>query len=369
VSNPPIVLLGEARGAEEDRIKSSFCGPSGVELLRQLDEAKIIELTREDKTYISKYYSEGKPTYVDQVWKLHTDEVLRTNVLNLHPPGNKLEGLCTDKANGIWGMPAIDKGKYLSASFEPELDRLTDELINWNPNLIICLGNTALWALTGQRGVAKIRGTTLESTHCATGFKLLATYHPAAVLRQWELRPTTIMDLIKAKRESQYAEIKRPNCEIWIEPSLDDIRRFIDNYVRGCDLLSVDIETAGDRVTCIGFAPRPDLAIVIPFDDSRAKGGCYWPSKQAERECWDIIRTTLESPSIPKLFQNGVYDIGFLMRSYGILVKGAKEDTMLISHARQPESLKGLGYLGSIFTDHGSWKSMRKEVDTNKRDA
>jgi DNA polymerase I-like protein with 3'-5' exonuclease and polymerase domains len=71
---------------------------------------------------------------------------------------------------------------------------------------------------------------------------------------------------------------------------------------------------------------------------------------------------------IPKLFQNGLYDIAFLWRAQGIAVRGAAEDTMLLSHALQPESLKGLGYLGSIYTDHGPWKSERKGETTIGRD-
>jgi len=364
----PIVILGEARGAEEDRIGSSFVGPSGVELLRQLDEAKIITLTEADRRLISQYYDKGTPRSIHEVWANHSDEVFRTNVFNFHPHGNKLESLCGPKPNSLPGYPMMVKGGYLDARFAPELDRLGDEIVEHDPNLILCLGNTALWALTGQTGVTKLRGTTLLSDHCVSDFKLLPIYHPAAVLRQWEVRPTTIMDLIKAKRESAFPELRRPNCEIWIEPSLDDIQRFITSYVLNADLLSTDIETSGTRVTCIGFAPRKDLAIVIPFDDPRAKDHNYWPTAADERHCWELIRGVLENPSIPKLFQNGVYDINFLYRSYGIRTFGAKEDTMLAHHARQPESLKGLGYLGSIYTDHGSWKHMRKKHETVKRE-
>jgi hypothetical protein len=72
--------------------------------------------------------------------------------------------------------------------------------------------------------------------------------------------------------------------------------------------------------------------------------------------------------AIRKLFQNGMYDIAFLLRSYGIRVYGCAEDTMLLHHALQPESLKGLGYLGSIYTDFGPWKSDRKHVETIGRD-
>jgi len=52
----------------------------------------------------------------------------------------------------------------------------------------------------------------------------------------------------------------------------------------------------------------------------------------------------------------------------GIRVLGAAHDTMLLHHALQPESLKGLGFLGSIYTDHGPWKAERKGTDTIKRD-
>jgi len=64
-----------------------------------------------------------------------------------------------------------------------------------------------------------------------------------------------------------------------------------------------------------------------------------------------------------------MYDVAFLWRSYGIKTFNFREDTMLLSHALQPESLKGLGFLGSVYTDHGPWKSERKGVQTIKRDS
>jgi DNA polymerase I-like protein with 3'-5' exonuclease and polymerase domains len=108
------------------------------------------------------------------------------------------------------------------------------------------------------------------------------------------------------------------------------------------------------------MAPSTDRAIVVPFDDERTKSGCYWPTASDERLAWAAIKRTLVDPGILKLFQNGVYDIAFLWRAYGIGVMGAVHDTMLAQHSLQPESLKGLGYLGSIYTDHGAWKSERK---------
>jgi hypothetical protein len=251
----------------------------------------------------------------------------------------------------------------------PQLERLADELISVDPNLVIALGNTPLWALCGTTGISKLRGTTRLSTHTAAGFKVLPTYHPAAVLRQWELRPTTVADLIKAGREAAYPEIRRPEREIWIEPTLEDLSDYIDQHIRGCKILSVDIETAGNQITCIGFSPRINSAIVIPFYDDRRKTRSYWPSVENERRAWSLIRGVLEDRTIHKVFQNGLYDLAFIWRSVGIKVMGAEHDTMLLSHSLQPESLKGLGYLGSVFTDEGSWKQERKGNQTIKRDA
>jgi len=51
----------------------------------------------------------------------------------------------------------------------------------------------------------------------------------------------------------------------------------------------------------------------------------------------------------------------------GLTTLGAEHDTMFLSHALYPEGLKGLGYLGSLYTDEGSWKELRK-VATIKKD-
>ena len=218
----PILLVGEARGEAEARHNSSFIGPSGAELLRMLNESGIISFTFADRDYLHRYYSQSDPSCIEAIWGLHP-EIVRTNVFQIHPPRNDLEYFCGPKAEALPGYPALMKSKFVRAEFEHELDRLANEIMQHNPNLIICLGNTALWALAGRVGITKLRGTTLLSTHTAADFKLLPTYHPSAILKQWDNRPTVIADLMKAKRESLYPEIRRPPREIWIEPSLVDI--------------------------------------------------------------------------------------------------------------------------------------------------
>lgn len=334
-----IFLLGEAWGAEEERERTPFIGASGYELTRMLSEAGI-----------------------------HRGDCYLSNVLNLHPPGNELKALCGSKSDGVAGYPAVRPAKYLRAEFTPELERLSDELVEVDPNIVIALGNTALWALTGKTAISKLRGSTTISTHCASGFKVLPTYHPAAVLRQWDLRPIVIIDLAKGLRESAYPDLRRPFREIWIEPTLEDCHDFFDKYLQNTSLLSVDIETSGRRITCIGFAPNQRVALVIPFVDPKRLGGNYWPTSERECEVWGLIKRVLEDPHPPKLFQNGLYDITFLYRAYGVKVAGAKEDTMLLHHALQPESQKDLGFLGATYADESAWKQMRAKKTTKRED-
>lgn len=362
-----IVFVGEAFGEQEKSYGRAMVGPTGIELLKLCHEAGIISLTRQDWQNISEFWNTREGYYVDLIWQEYP-ELYRTNVINQQPPYNKLAAFCGGKKEGVAGYPALLKGKYLLASYRPELERLAEELDQCNPNLIVALGNTALWALQGVTAISKNRGTTMLSTHCITGFKVLPTYHPAAIFQQYKLRPVVAMDLMKAKREMEFPDIRRPPREIWIDPTLEDLEEFYERYIVNCKFLSVDIETSGTLITCIGFAPRNSLAIVVPFFDARKKGRSYWPSREAECRAKLFCKRVLENSRIRKLFQNGAYDIAFLLRADGIRTMGAAEDTMLLHHALQPESLKGLGFLGSCYTDEGSWKSLREEIETAKRD-
>ena len=349
-----IALVGEAYGEAEHRERVPFVGASGWHLTQMLNDAGIDRASCYLTNVFNRWPRDGK-----------------TDVFGyLNSPGKSSEvhAFCGPKADGIPGLPPLAASRYVRAEFEPELERLRNELLEVNPNVIIALGNTALWALTGHTAISKRRGTVSASTHCVAGFKLLPTYHPAAVMRQWELRAVTVLDLMKAKRESAFPEVIRPAREVWIEPDLTDLETFYERYLRGCSRLSVDIETAGTQITCIGFAPTPAVSLVVPFVDPRRARGSYWPSLEAELMAWRFVIRVLDLPC-GKIFQNGLYDISFLWRSYGIRVRNPEDDTMLLHHALQPESPKALDFLGSVYTNEASWKLMRpRGKETIKRD-
>lgn len=340
-----IMLVGEAWGEEERIAGAPFVGPSGKILNSMLRQVGI-----------------------------NRDECYVTNVFNLQPqPKNDVENLCGKKETAIQGYPALRQGKYVRAEYEPELERLFREIRNEKPALIVALGASAAWALLGTSGIKKIRGApsmvagrAQREIGSENPIKVLPTYHPAAVMREWSLRPTVIADLEKAKREAEFPELRRPRREIWIEPTLADLAEF-EHYILESDSLSIDIETAGDQITCVGFAPSIDRAIVVPFVDATQRDGNYWRTLEDELKAWDFVRRWC---GLAKrvVGQNFLYDIHFLWRRYGIPVPGAEDDTMLLHHALQPEMEKGLGFLATIYTDELAWKFMRAKHETVKKE-
>jgi uracil-DNA glycosylase len=326
-----IALIGEAWGEKEEEIGRPFVGTSGWILDQLLSQVGV----RRQDCFVS-------------------------NVFNLRPrPSNDIKNLCGPRAAGIAGMPALQPGKFILARYASELDRLYDEIRREQPNVVVALGATASWALLHSTGIKGIRGSVsitapAVSSACGRPFKVLPTYHPAAVSRQWNLRPIVVADLDKAKRESGSPEYVRPSRSIWIRPDLSDLQRFEELHLAGCERLSCDIETREDQITCIGFAPSPSVCLVSPF---WTEGGSYW-NRDDELTAWLYVRRWLAR--YPTVFQNGLYDINFLWSRYGIPVPHAAEDTMLLHHAFQPEMEKGLGFLASIYTEEGEWKSLRK---------
>lgn len=335
-----IALIGEAWGEQEEIAKRPFIGAAGQELDRILVDAGISR-----------------------------SSCFLSNVLNLRPPGNDLGHLCCTRSEGgyIPGYPAIAAGRYLRNEFAPEVSRLYSELREVSPNVTVLLGPAACWALLGKTQVSKLRGA-VSTSHYVPGLKVIPTYHPAAVLREYDLRTVTVLDFMKAAVEAEFPEVRRSNREIWLDPTLDDIERFTREHINGCKVLAFDIETSHDQITCIGFAPRNDVCLVVPFWDVRSPNGSYWKSAEEEDEAWRLVAKILDGPE-PKVGQNGLYDIQYLWMKYGIPVRNYDHDTMLLHHSLMPEAPKGLDFLGSVYCNEPAWKMDRpKGKNTIKRE-
>lgn len=317
---------------------------------------------------------------------MHHCSLAFTNVFNFRPQENSIPSLCSPKGMMPPGYdwPHMEQGKYVRPEYLPEVQRLYEEIAQCAPNLVVAMGATACWALLRTTAIGSIRGTTtVVGTGVLAGVKVLPIYHPASVLYRWSQRPIVVADLMKAHREGQYPEVRRPQRRIVVNPNLQQVIDWIEEALKmKPPLLACDTETSLNMIDTIGFAYSRDEAFVCQVGPHRVKRGqsyyTVWPQRDGERRVsywspeeehvfWLTVRRLLESP-IPKLFQNGVYDLQYLLRM-GLRPQNVREDSMLLHHALFPELPKGLGFLGSIYTDEPAWKLMRRGAgDSVKRD-
>lgn len=281
------------------------------------------------------------------------------NVINQVSDGYGFDSFCTtNKADGIKDRTYLARGKYLHKKYQPELDRLAREIEEVNPNIIIALGALPLWALTRSAALKKFRGTPLlnyEGTH-----KIIATWEPLQIMRQWKLRVVAVSDLDKAARQSKFPELRRPQRYLHLDPTLEEIEEFYHTYIVPAPFLSTDIETAALTVTEVGFATSATRAIVIPFYDKAKPNGNYWSTFEEEKQAWYWVRKIWTEKL--HVGQNFSYDMKYMWQMMGIPTPRLLGDTMLLHHSLQPELEKGLGFLASLYTDEPSWKFMRADA-------
>lgn len=373
---PKMILCGEAWGENEDAYKEPFVGESGKELFRILGEA-FPDIAPELHAKICEDMKYGFAWIRTRGEWLDEARICLTNILAFRPPDNKLEALCATKKElgDTYLYPPITKGKYLRPEYLGELERLEEEIRELAPNLLVALGNTACWGLLRATNIGSIRGAIARtaSDTPGNGRKILPTYHPAGVLRNWSWRTIVVADLMKARREAEFPEIRRPERKILIDPSIAEIEAYFqlihrESIVRGEPvLLAADTETEGGQITCISFAASAGGSIVIPIWDKRKPGWSRW-TEEEEGFLWAMLQAFCEAPWVRLLWQNGMYDYQYII-PMKIRVGNSTEDTMLLHHSLYPELQKGLGFLGSLYSNEASWKLMRRrKADTEKRD-
>lgn len=358
-----LVIVGEAWGRHEAEMRKPFVGESGKLLFEILGEAfgEAPELHRE---IVGLFRYDNAWTHQREEW-LEAAGIAFTNVLNIQPYNNKIPELCVKKAElpSGYSLPAIEKSLYLDPQYLPELERLWVELSECKPNLIVAAGSKASWALLHDTRISSIRGAITQSIH---GQKVLPTYHPAALLRQWAWRPIVVADMMKAQRERKFAEIRRPSRQIIYSPTIQQVLDWTAETLEMKPLrLASDTETAKGQITMISFARSRSEGIVIPFWDQAKPGWSYWTEPGDELAAWDCAEKLLTS--LPIVWQNGLYDLQYITPM--AIASRADDDLMLLHHSLLPEVQKGLGFLGSIYTSEPAWKLMRKtKTDTTKRD-
>ena len=346
------VFVGEASGKDEDREGLPFVGVTGREFDRLLLQSGLV---RSELGITNVFLDRPPNNKLDQHWCSSKKVVSEDYVL----VRSDLEKLWPDydwPKTYTWSK--ISQGKYLQPGFLGELARLQQEIRRAKPNIIVALGGKALWALAGTSAIKKNRGAVMDCV-LVPGIKLLPTWHPAYIQRAWEERSTLVADLMKAKDQKEFPDIRRPERHIWVRPSLADMEEFFQKHILGCDLLAFDTETRGGQITCISFAPHESIALVIPFVERNPSPDYnYWKDPKDEVLAWQFVQKVLDT-DIPKLAQNGLYDLQYLWTPHGISIRNFASDTMLLHHSIYIELPKGLGFLGSIHTEEVAWKLMR----------
>jgi uracil-DNA glycosylase len=332
---PPIMVVNEYLNEAADREGKAIAGPEASVMFGLLAQAGI-----------------------------DRNDVYFTNVINQRPSGNRVESFCGTRSEGVANYRALFGAQYIRAEYQSELDRLNREIEINQPNVIIALGNLALWALCKKSGIKKYRGSPMMMHNEAA--KVIPTWHPTSVQRQWSLRVVALSDIAKARRESEFPDLRRPIRYIHVEPTLADIAEFYETHILPSPFLACDIETKQRTITEVGYSTADGKhALVIPFYSRLATDGNYWPTLAQEKQAWKWVRRI--NAEKPLVGQNFTYDMSYFWRTMGIPCSNFLGDTMILHHSLQPELEKGLGFLGSIYTDEPSWKFMRTDSDNAKK--
>ncbi len=330
--------------------------------------AFVSEARRADKSAYSVFRSLLRTAEID------LDDHAHFYVVEEALEDDEIGTLCVDtktaRDEGSDKFPIIGASGYLRKCYYPDtVDRLHSELLGFAPDVVVPLGSTPLWALTGTAAIGQNRGA-VQASSVIPGFKVLPTLDPKTVMQQWKWYSVVVGDFLKAVKEAERGPtIFYPNRELLLEPSLEEIRAFTEETLAGgTDILSVDIETGWGQITCIGFAPSTDEAICIPFVDVRRPNKSYWKTAKEEVAAWGYVKTLLEC-DIAKLGQNFcAYDAFWLLAKKGICTANLLHDTRLLHHALYPELPKDLAFLGASYTQQGPWKTWGYSAKTKRDD-
>ena len=305
-------IVGEAPGAQEHRTGKPFVGGAGQILDGILNEVGIARTA----------------CYVD-------------NVIQWRPESNN------------FGTLYIDKGRKDPT---PELieahSRIGALIKEHRPNVVVALGNEALYALTGHKGIMYWRGSVLDFD----GTKVIPTVHPAMVMRQYDMRPVSVMDFQRIKEQAEFPEFPEKYTDIFVtNPTFESVMKHLKDILPGKEHLTFDIETdkPPSQIHCIGFGWSKQDAICIPM----CFGETSWWSLEEEVEIVSAISDLFASKTVKFIAQNGQFDLTCIHDMWGIRIK-LWMDTMIGFHCVYPELKKGLDFLTSIYTTRPYYKSM-----------
>lgn len=337
-SGARLMIVGEAPGKDEVSLGAPFVGASGQLMDACLRDAGLSR----GQAFVTNVAREQPQGGDAGIWVAET--------IRARTPQHKL-------ISGKWVLPPLVFGREL----------LHKEILEHRPTLVIAAGNFALWALTGHWGIRKWRSSVLQAEIGGHQFKVVPVLHPAAILREYGLKPLLIHDLRRAERELAKGPIvEKPEWAFLIRPSFDQTIQILDNLEAQLNAatnpipLSGDTETRAGHTACLGIAWSKLEAICIPFMSVQRPN--YWTVDE-ETDIVIRLQRLLTHPMASWTWQNGAYDHQYEYR-WHFVQPGLGWDTMLAHHAMFSITPKALDHLSSLYCEyHRFWKDDGRNWD------
>ena len=306
----PIALVGEAPGEEEEKHGVPFYkhAAAGSLLNTQLEIAGIPR----HNCYI-------------------------TNVVKERPPGNNIDVFIRKTRSGIVTTPEYDKYE----------EALRIELKMIKANVVVALGNPALYALTRHWGITQWRGSLLHSPFIDK--KVIPTFHPSASLRgQYIWRHLIARDLRLVNSESSTPDVVLPKRNIRVQPTFDEVMQYLMHVP---PMIGFDIEVLRKELSCFSLARAWDDVIVVPL----TKNNVPYFTPEHEATIMKMLASILEDEEIKKVGHNLLFDSSFLYMKYGIRMTNI-DDTMVAHRILYPDFKAGLDFVTSEYTRQPYYK-------------
>ena len=151
--------------------------------------------------------------------------------------------------------------------------RLVEELKAYRPSAILVCGNTAVQALIpGAQGITKIRGTTIRVEDDDVVWRIVPTFHPAAILRNPEMYKTFHDDVGLWYRLGKAGDRPEPpegtgydliRSVKGLEQLLKSFRLLDRRTTVSCDLETTGVDSLTDSIVTIGVAIDEISAFIV----------------------------------------------------------------------------------------------------------
>lgn len=251
-------------------------------------------------------------------------------------------------------IPFPVRAKNQGIDIHKQLEELQNEINSIKPNLILALGKSALWALSGKYDIEHYRGSIMFGM----GRKFVPTYNPEHLSYQaqdvefmgyWN-RHIMAFDIRRALYQSQFPELKLPHRTLQVAKNSYELYEFLQRY-KDYKRPAIDIEARGHCLpVCLGISFTPSHGMTVPL----------WNVDNISTipdvdmvNMWSILAKFLAEAEV--VGQNFNYDRDKIRR-LGFIIKRLTSDTMLKGFAINPELPKRLSFFQSIYTEEPFYK-------------